>query len=340
MGSHSAPGYPRDDRCGRCCPSQCWRRRVGRRSWIFPGRTGQTGQTGRTGQNGPDGPDGQAGRAGRADAGRRGGTRSAVSRVRPQGLGGGHGGVGGARILQQCPGHRGRHDPAVPALRVDHPQLQMAARAHRWEQRGQVIGEIVDRGRPFTAQFAAQPAAEGQPARRDPGRPAVPADQHELGVQRVGRVRVTRVAVVGRGEGAAWVEVSPDLLTGRPPARGASPPQRRVGERGHQHRSDVVSEAPAPAVAALHRGFLSGIEADLHRCGVAHHLAAPGAGAVEEFFHGRVARQVQHADGPANRVVAVALQGQARAPDGLAQRGHLATDGRHALAEAVGGGGA
>ena len=286
----------------------------------------------------------------------------------PQGFGRGHRLIGGPGVLEQGPRDRGRDDPAIPGLRVDHPQLQVATRPHRGEQRGQVIGEVIQRGRPPGAPAAAfpvaaavaavaapaaaatgpvaDPVAEGQAGRRGPGRRPGPAHQHQLGVQRVSDVAVTRVtgvssvAVAGWRPGAPRVEMPPDFLAGGPPAGRLALAERGVRERGHQHGPDVVGEAPAPAVAAGGRGIAAGVQAHLDRRGVAHHLAAPRAAAVKELLHGRVPGQFQHTTGRADRIETITLQGQARTLYGLAEGGHLLPDGRHALAEAVGGCGA
>ena len=206
----------------------------------------------------------------------------------PQGFGRGHRLIGGPGVLEQGPRDRGRDDPAIPRLRVDHPKLQVATRPHRGEQRGQVIGEVIQRGRPpgfpaaaFPVAAAgigpvatatgpvADPVAEGQAGRRGPGRRPGQAHQHQLGVQRVSDVAVTRVtrvssvAVAGWRPGAPGVEVPPDFLAGGPPAGRLALAERGVRERGHQHGPDVVGEAPAPAVAAGGRGIAAGVQAHL-----------------------------------------------------------------------------
>src|SRR5215472_9841419 len=100
----------------------------------------------------------------------------------------------------------------------------MPARADRREQGGQVVGEVLQSGRPLTA--AAQPAAERQPRRCGPGLVPGPAHAHDLGGQRVVDPGRTRVRVrwqpgplarqrgyrVLRWAGTAWVKAGPDGL--------------------------------------------------------------------------------------------------------------------------------
>ena len=116
--------------------------------------------------------------------------------------------------------------------------------------------------------------------------------------------RRSRVPGQRRRPGAAGVHPRPDLLPGRHPAGRPALAQRRVRERGHEHRPDRVQQPPPPAVAGVTVAVVAGVQADLDRRGAAHHLAAPRAAPVEEGLHGRVPRQVEHAARRAERIEA------------------------------------
>src|SRR3984885_11591677 len=94
---------------------------------------------------------------------------------------------------------------------------------------------------------------------------------------------------------------------------------------------------PAPPETRGAALFLPGVYADLDGGGAAHHDPAPGAGAVEELFHRRVARKVEDAARGSEGIEAVPGEAEARRRDGLANGRKVAAGRRHAAAQAGGG---
>ena len=172
----------------------------------------------------------------------------------------------------------------------------------RWYSRSSAVGR---RSRPSPSAGlaarcphrarAAHPVAERQPGRGGPVRGVRVGHAHHPRVERVRGPGGARVAVHPRRPGPARVHPRPDLLPGGYPPGRLPVAQRRVRERGHEHRPDRVHQPPALPVAGRAVGVVARVQADLDRCRGAHHLAAPRAASVEERLHRRVPRQGQHA---------------------------------------------
>ena len=258
----------------------------------------------------------------------------------------GHRGLRRDRIVEQGGHHGGRHDPAVARLGVDHPQFQVPARPDRREQGGHVIREVVGGGR--GPDRAAHPVAEREPGRRGPPAGAGITEQHDLGVEHVAHPGVPGIGIFRpgcaavrrawfhllRGPGAAGIEPGPHGLAGQLPAGQPAVLERGVGERCHQHRAQPVQQVPAPPESGGAALLLARVHAHLNGGGTAHHDPAPGAAAVEELFHGRVARQVQHAAWGSEGIEAMPREAEPGRGDGLAEGREVAVSRRHAAAQA------
>ncbi len=225
----------------------------------------------------------------------------------------------------------------------------MPARPDRREQGGQVIREVVGGGR--GPGRAAHPVAERKAGRRGPAAGAGVTQQHDLGVEHVahpglpgiGVLWPARAAVRGawfrvrRGPGPAGVEPGPYRLAGGLPPGHLAVLERGIGERRHQDRTQPVQQVPAPPESGGTALLPPGVHAHLDRGGAAHHDPAPGAAAVEEFFHGRVTRQVQDAPRGSEGIKAVPGEAEPRGGDGLADGRKVAPGRRYAAAQAGGG---
>ncbi len=190
----------------------------------------------------------------------------------------------GQRVVHQRGDQRQRHPPALARLGVDHPQLQVAARADRREQRGAVVVQIGQLGAPLAR--AAQPVTERQARRCVPRQALRAAHAQHRRIQHVPGPRLPRICQRGRSQRAGRVHPRPDQLPRRLPARRPALQQRRVGERPDQHRPQQVGQPPAVDVGVLG----ARIHAHLHGGGARHHDPAPRPAAAEVTFHRPVPR--------------------------------------------------
>ena len=228
-------------------------------------------------------------RIGQAVAGRVGPERIARGGRRPGALGQrlhrAVGDLGGLRVVEQRGRDGERHDPAVVAgLGVDHAQFQMAARAHRREQRRQVVVEVLLGRRP--GRPGPDPLAERQPVLRHVPRPAVPPYAHHRGVEHMIGPRLPRL-------GVQWL--GPRSARRRSPSTAACRVERQpVGLPTASGELANAATRTAPSRCASHqrrpcpRGPGSSWPASRHTCTEAEvHIMARPAGPVRSRHRSR-----------------------------------------------------
>ena len=156
--------------------------------------------------------------------------------------------------------------------------------------------------------------------------------QHDGRLQRVPGPVAGRVVPGGAEDRAAArrVQLAPDVLPRRTPARELAAEQRRVGGHRDHGRPERMRQAHAVGPAVLRPG----VEVDLNRRGRGHHRRACGAGLAggEERLHRLVAVAGIDTFGGAQRIGPEQHQPQTRLREGRAQHSAVGChrgDGRH-----------
>lgn len=196
--------------------------------------------------------------------------------------------AGGDRVVEQRDQSEHHGGPQGVRHAVQVADLQPLPRAHRREQRGQVVLQVGDSG-PAAAQQhpPVHPVGERHPARDRLGVRGV--HQHHRGLERVARPVGARVVAASAQDGAAArrVHPPPHPLPAGHPAGEIAVQHRRVG-RHRNHGGAQGMCQPHPRRPAFPR---PGVHVDLNRHRGCHHCRARLAGAAggEEPFHGAVA---------------------------------------------------
>ena len=146
-----------------------------------------------------------------------------------------------ARVVEQRRGDRDRDRPPLLGERVDHAQLEPAARPHRREQRGEVVGEVVER-RPAERVAVGDPPLERRAVRA--GRRCGRRRRGSSSPARRARTRSNRGAPPTSGSWRRAESVRPGSMACHTAARVDRKPEGRPTASNGEFAKHAVSTGP------------------------------------------------------------------------------------------------